>query len=374
MGSSTRKTKELNRQPEIVVNSLLYFVKNAMVGDCHQDPKLTEEEITQNSRWIIDKIGDFIYTDEDNGVSHENEVESAFEVLSDNSKPWYSPLMAPLMNMHIRSYHNLITSIIKCIAIVAKSKTCAVRFATVDRNFPSFEDFDDPTPKCTTQDQVAQTEPSNCTRQDMVTQTDVPHELPEDRVITGKDFNVILNEIIALKAHVISSNRPQRKPYTPKLISHALPAVDHALPGPISDETAAPTPIPAPGSSNVPNPKSAGEILWTQVVKKKILRKVPSKATIGSCDSSHLAASKTRPASLFISRLSPSTSAEDIRKYITRLSFTPTQIVKLGTKFETYSSYHVVFDIGNKTMKDVLQPSLWPGGVLVRRFYEPIPH
>ena len=340
MGPTTRKGKEV-LQSEIVLNSLLYFVQIAMVGNCHQDPKLSEIEKQQNLTWIINAISEYIYDEEDNRVIHDGEVEAAFELLFDESKPWFSPTLKPLTKLDVKSYHNLLTSIIKGVANIAKRK-CAVRFATMDRNFPSFE----VKKPIIIHDQISQTDPYTCTTQDRISQTDPSKDIPEDRLITGKDFNLIMNEIRSLKAQVMSRNSQKKIPST----SYT------SLPDPITEAVAVPT-------------RMSGEGLWTQVVKKG-RKKLPSKATIGSSESSYLAASKARPASIFITRLAASTSEEHVKKHLEDFSLVPTQIEKLKTKFETYSSYRVVIELGNKALKDVLESKQWPKHVLVRKFYE----
>ncbi|CAH1250244.1 Hypp8827 [Branchiostoma lanceolatum] len=98
-------------------------------------------------------------------------------------------------------------------------------------------------------------------------------------------------------------------------------------------------------------------------------RKPRSKAVVGTAKSSILLAAKARPAEIFVTRLGPETQPKDIERYLRdNLSQEWTlSCENLPTKYDTYSSFRVA--INSDAVPEILSPSFWPCGVLVRRFH-----
>ena len=73
-----------------------------------------------------------------------------------------------------------------------------------------------------------------------------------------------------------------------------------------------------------------------------------------------------RTGGLFVSRLSPNTSASTVRRHIKDSCGVDVKCMSIKTKFDTYCSFRV--DCDASCMKRLLQPSVWPMGILVRSF------
>ena len=69
--------------------------------------------------------------------------------------------------------------------------------------------------------------------------------------------------------------------------------------------------------------------------------------------------------SLFISRVAGNTSASSLRRYIKDCCGVNAKCCAIKTKFDTYSSFRVLADAH---LEKLLEPSIWPAGVLIRDF------
>ena len=87
-----------------------------------------------------------------------------------------------------------------------------------------------------------------------------------------------------------------------------------------------------------------------------------------------------REVNMFVSRLHPSTAAEELRECVSEvvgcLSVESISCDKLNSKFaHLYSSYHVAIKVNANdfsTALDILNaPESWPSGSLVRRYFKP---
>jgi hypothetical protein len=106
MVPTKRAGRELQLQPKkvkIVVNSLLYFVHNAMVGDRFSDPTLSKAEIQRNSDWICEKICIFYESEK----CTELDIEAALEVPLDVSRTWFTSDMIQLFKVSIKKIPEL---------------------------------------------------------------------------------------------------------------------------------------------------------------------------------------------------------------------------------------------------------------------------
>ena len=68
---------------------------------------------------------------------------------------------------------------------------------------------------------------------------------------------------------------------------------------------------------------------------------------------------------LFISRVAANTSASSLRWYIKDCCGVNAKCFAIKTKCDTYSSFRVLAD---SHLDKLLEPSIWPAGVLIRDF------
>ncbi|XP_070562134.1 uncharacterized protein [Ptychodera flava] len=73
------------------------------------------------------------------------------------------------------------------------------------------------------------------------------------------------------------------------------------------------------------------------------------------------------PFKLFITRFSPTTTPEDVKRYIESRCKTEVKCEQLTTKYDTYKSF--VIETTRDFADAVRDPALWPDGILVRKFY-----
>ncbi|KAI8514456.1 ATP-binding cassette sub- A member 5 [Branchiostoma belcheri] len=78
---------------------------------------------------------------------------------------------------------------------------------------------------------------------------------------------------------------------------------------------------------------------------------------------------KVRPSEIFVTRLEPLTQPKDIEQYLNNTLSRKCVVscVSLQTRYNSYSSFRVAVE--SDALPDVLAPSCWPNGVLVRRFH-----
>ena len=78
-----------------------------------------------------------------------------------------------------------------------------------------------------------------------------------------------------------------------------------------------------------------------------------------------------RKTSVFVSRLSPEVTSEDLKNFVNRIIDDDCTIEKLPTKFETYASFSVTCDFRHK--EKILDPGEWEEGLIIRNFYPRVP-
>ncbi|XP_054267722.1 uncharacterized protein LOC128989729 [Macrosteles quadrilineatus] len=76
--------------------------------------------------------------------------------------------------------------------------------------------------------------------------------------------------------------------------------------------------------------------------------------------------SACRRSQLFVSRVSPNTSCEDLLAYLSRKGIADRECLELKSRFLTYKSFKV--SVPEEFENEVLEPKFWPAGVLVREF------
>ena len=76
-----------------------------------------------------------------------------------------------------------------------------------------------------------------------------------------------------------------------------------------------------------------------------------------------------RPAEVFLSRLRPETSCEEVQHFAQSQFSTATSITctQLKSKFDSYSSFHLT--VQGILFSDSVKPNNWPEEALVKRFY-----
>nr|XP_006823137.1 PREDICTED: uncharacterized protein LOC102807118 [Saccoglossus kowalevskii] len=73
------------------------------------------------------------------------------------------------------------------------------------------------------------------------------------------------------------------------------------------------------------------------------------------------------PFKLFVTRLAPSTTEQDICSYVNQVFDIKVKCEKLETKFDTYASFQVKTTIS--LARCLLSPTSWPNGILIPKFY-----
>ena len=92
----------------------------------------------------------------------------------------------------------------------------------------------------------------------------------------------------------------------------------------------------------------------------------PADAGNGLCAAVRHGHGGNRSGGLFVSRLSPNTSASTVRRHIKDSCGVDVKCMSIKTKYDSYCSFRV--DCDESCMKRLLQPSMWPVGILVRSF------
>ena len=121
-----------------------------------------------------------------------------------------------------------------------------------------------------------------------------------------------------------------------------------------------------------PKPTETGQITadddWSVY---RLRRRRPKNPHEGKLKGSNLqpVAKLSRPAEVFLSRLRPETSCEEVQHFAQSQFSTATSITctQLKSKFDFYSSFHLT--IQGISFSDSINPNNWSEGVLVKRFY-----
>ena len=109
-------------------------------------------------------------------------------------------------------------------------------------------------------------------------------------------------------------------------------------------------------------PKTSQSDGFTVVTRKS------RRPLIGTKTSNTISSTSTRPVHVFLSRISPSCSVEEVKKFV-KNTFVTTDVEceKLATRFQGYSAFRVSFNISHST--NALATENWPSGVLVRKYF-----
>ena len=93
-------------------------------------------------------------------------------------------------------------------------------------------------------------------------------------------------------------------------------------------------------------------------------------SVIGTGRTTNITAITKRPFNLFISRVSPDTTSDDIMYHARRLVPNANiECVPLNTRFPTYKSFKLT--VVTESIDRLLDPSNWPTGILVRKSFKP---
>ncbi|KAG0442719.1 hypothetical protein HPB47_015632 [Ixodes persulcatus] len=107
-----------------------------------------------------------------------------------------------------------------------------------------------------------------------------------------------------------------------------------------------------------------------QLVTRKKRRPL---AKVGACANASLSSIPRPPVkrALFVTRLSPDTTCEDVNNYLSSVLQTRTfQCTKLRSKHDSYSSFHVSTTVD--CLIKINDSSVWPEGSLFRPFWGPL--
>ena len=72
-------------------------------------------------------------------------------------------------------------------------------------------------------------------------------------------------------------------------------------------------------------------------------------------------------AEVFVSRLAPETTVDSVTTFVSDTIKLSVECHKLETRYDSYFSFKLVTD--SKNLLSLLDPSVWPENVLVRKFY-----
>lgn len=115
--------------------------------------------------------------------------------------------------------------------------------------------------------------------------------------------------------------------------------------------------------------EDAQQLEWAEVVKKNMNKYERKPILYGSGSSKNLkvALKEPRKKAVFVSRLAPEVSVQELFQYIDNEIVKPIKITKLKTKYESYSSFHV--EIEEEKFDEMFNDKHWPEGCLVCPFY-----
>lgn len=141
-----------------------------------------------------------------------------------------------------------------------------------------------------------------------------------------------------------------------------------------------------PSLSSVKNGNQTSDILYSSVVRKPMqcnsMEFINSSRTIKSQDVNNgqgvIIGSNTarndslksacRRSQLFVSRVSPDKSCEDVLAYLSGKGIEDRECFDLPSRFKTYKSFKV--SVPENLESVVLEPEFWPAGLLVRPFIQ----
>ena len=104
---------------------------------------------------------------------------------------------------------------------------------------------------------------------------------------------------------------------------------------------------------------------FTLVQRKK--RATRTKTVIGTRGESSVKARTGRYIAVFVSRILPDTTEEEMQEYVQETHNMPSKCTKLQTKYNDYSSFKV--EVMSDNVSEVYNPEKWPVGAYIRRFY-----
>ena len=212
------------------------------------------------------------------------------------------------------------------------------------------------------------------------TQTEVA--LLKSAVKASSEITATLNDSAALIEQRVTTledkHSVSRFPITEAKSSHDKPPVGNSKPVPtlaqvVSSQTVSDNNRP-PVDKVQPRGHARGNIdqspnEWIQVKPKQKRRP----GVIGRANHNTLrtVVKPKRLANVFATRFDPSTSADEIHKYLVDKLNLDITVEKLNTRFDTYSSFHIKCRCDDPQV--FMQEDLWPTDALIRWYREPKP-
>ena len=90
--------------------------------------------------------------------------------------------------------------------------------------------------------------------------------------------------------------------------------------------------------------------------------------TVGKKSGTRLkAVNVERKSRIFVSRLDPQLTGDDLREFVRDLTGTVCEITKLKTRFPTYASFVITCSKEHETL--LMDPDEWEEGIIIRPFY-----
>ena len=103
--------------------------------------------------------------------------------------------------------------------------------------------------------------------------------------------------------------------------------------------------------------------------EKRVVNESKAKPlVIGQNSTQRLKVNRKRVMKIFVSRLQPETTENELQKYLKEDFGLDSKCTKLKTRYDSYASFKI--DIMCDPTFDVYSPKIWPKGLLVKRFFE----
>lgn len=108
---------------------------------------------------------------------------------------------------------------------------------------------------------------------------------------------------------------------------------------------------------------------WVNVVKRNIHKSVQKPVLCGTNSASKLKVIQKEPRkkAVFVSRLAPDITVNDITQHLEHQNLKFIKITQLKTKYDTYASFHI--EVEEQKFEEVFSEKYWPEGCFVSQFY-----
>lgn len=131
------------------------------------------------------------------------------------------------------------------------------------------------------------------------------------------------------------------------------------------------TVLPSTSAQEPTNGGESSEGFTTVSYRKRKPRPIPPLQGTMKSDALKVVSRKSLKKELFVTRLDPTTTTQDLDNYLLnnlKLGLNSFKCNKLKTKYDTYSSFHLLID--SNDYEKVLHEDVWPEGILIKPFFK----